>query len=173
MRSKEVLNSLSKLTEREKFDDLSLTVYYLSPYTLTSFPLNVDDLVNFDGVKIIVIDGSDMEEQIGLFKQISKDDLIPVKKTSHINARIYYVFESEKEGKILDVAMWGDDNSVFINGLEVKGNDIFVNIIIPFLSEDEKNDLTSFILFGTKYAPISRCTCTWKYSNDRGTFLET
>jgi hypothetical protein len=139
MRSKEALNSLSKLTERENFDDLSLTIYYMNPYIFTFYQVSVDDLINSKGIKIIV-DGSDVEEHIDLFKQISKDDLIPVKKTSGIDARVYYVFESEKEGKMLEVAMWGDNNSVFINGLEVKGNNIFFTFIIPFLPEDEKID---------------------------------
>ncbi|WP_239613523.1 hypothetical protein [Cohnella mopanensis] len=45
-----------------------------------------------------------------------------------------------KEGKILDVAMSGNDSSVFINGLEVKGNDFFYDIVMPFLPEDSVNE---------------------------------
>jgi len=138
---KAALNNISKLTETEDFDDISLTIYYLDPLILTSFPLSVDDLINFNSVNKIVVDGSDVEEHIDLFKQISKDDLIPVKKTSRVDARFYYVFESEKEGKLFDVAMSGANNSVFINGIEFEENDIFFTIIIPFLTEDAKKDL--------------------------------
>ena len=145
MRPKDVMNSLAKITEKTIFDDLSLTIYYISPSILTRAPLSVDDLMNFNSVKKIVINGNDIEEHIDFFEKISKDDLIPVKKTSRIDARFYYVFESEKDGKILDVAMWGDDNSIFINGFEVKGNDIFYDVIKPFLSEEAKNDLDAYL----------------------------
>ena len=145
MRSEKVLNDFSRLIESGKLNDLSLTIYYISPYILTEIPLSVDDLINFNSGKKIVISGSDLEENIDLFKKITKNDLIPVKKTSQIDARFYYVFESEKEGKILDVAMWGNNNSVFVNGFEVEENDVFYDIIKPFLPEDAVKDLEVYI----------------------------
>lgn len=106
----------------------------MSPHILTNHPLSVDDLINFNSVKKIVINGSDLEEHIDLFKQISNDDLIPVKKKSYLNARLYYMLESKKNGKLFDVAMWGGgNNSIFINGFEVKENDIFYDVVKPFL----------------------------------------
>ncbi|GBG09317.1 hypothetical protein PAT3040_03961 [Paenibacillus agaridevorans] len=137
MNSEKGFNNLSKLIEQKNFDDLSLTIYFISPSILTRAPLSVDDLINFDDVKNIVISGSDLEEHMDLFEQITKVDLIPVKIKSRVNARLYYFFEIEKKDKILDVAMWGKDSSVFINGLEVKGNSIFYDIVMPFLPTDE------------------------------------
>jgi len=143
--SEKALSDISKLTEAEDFDDISLTIYYLSVYVETRTPLSVDDLIEFHSGKIVV-DGSDVEEHIDLFKQISKDDLIPVKKTSRVDARVYYVFESEKEGKLFDVAMWSYKSNVFINGVEFEENRIFFDAIIPFLTEDSKKDLAIHLI---------------------------
>ena len=144
-RSKDVMNSLAKVTERKNFDDLSLTIYYIDPLILTRAPLSVDRLINFRSVKIIIINGNDMKEQISLFKQINKDDLIPADDISLIDARFYYVFESAKDGKLFEVAMWGEDYSIFVNEQEVRENDIFYNVIIPFLSEDAKTVLEAYL----------------------------
>ena len=145
MRPKDVMNSLAKLTEKKNFDDLSLTVYYIDPHILTTFPLSVEGLISFSSVKKIVINGNEVGEHIDLFKKIRKNEIIPVKKTSRIDARFYYIFESVKDGKLLDVAMWGDDNSVFVNGLEIEGTDSFIDVVFPFLSEDAKNDLDKYL----------------------------
>jgi hypothetical protein len=142
--SEKALNNFSKLIEEKNFDDLSLTIYYISPFILTRTSLSVDDLINFNNVKKIVISGSDLEGNLDLFEQIKKDDLIKVKNKSRINARFYYLFENVKEGKVLDVAMSGNDGSVFINGHEFKGNDIFYDIVMPFLPGDFVKELKAY-----------------------------
>jgi hypothetical protein len=134
--SEKTLNNLQKLIEKQNFDDLSLSINYISPSILTRAPLSVDDLINLDFVNKIVISGSDLEEHKDLFEQINNVDLKPVLFKSKIDARLYYFFEIEKEGKILDVAMWGENNSIFINGQEVKENHLFYDIIMPYLPTD-------------------------------------
>ncbi len=133
----------SKLIKNENIDNLSLTIYYMDPYAFTEFPLDVDDLIKLckeEGIgQRIIIRGSDLEDNIGLFMQIDNHELTSVKKRSFLNARLYYIFESRENGKLFDVAMWGgndDDNSIFINGVEVKENTVFYDIIMPFLPED-------------------------------------
>ena len=59
---------------------------------------------------------------------------------------MYYVLESKKNGKLLEVAMWGEnDDTIFVNGTEVKENDIFYDVIIPFLPEEEAKELKDYI----------------------------
>lgn len=149
MYSKKPSLNFSELIGNENIEDISLTIYYMSPYILTGIPLSVDNLINSSSTKKIVINGSDLEEHIDLFKQISNDDLIPVKKkSSYLDVRLYYVIESKKSGKLFDVAMWGgdgDDNSIFVNGFEVKGNDIFYDVIIPFLPKDAAKEWAIFV----------------------------
>ena len=132
--------NFSRLIGNENIDDISLSIYYMSPYIFTDIPLSVDDLISDNTTTKTVISGSDLEEHINLFDQISNYNLIPVKKkSSYLNVRMYYVLESRKNGKLLDVAMWGgngEDNSIFVNGVEVKGNNILYDVIIPFLPED-------------------------------------
>jgi len=138
MRMKKELNesmkSFSTLIESGNLDDLSLTIYYISPSRDTLYPYRVDDVIKFSNP--IVIDGNRLKKHTDLFVQLNDAVLKPVIKKSYLNARIYYVFETEKEGNILDVAMWSmTEDSIFVNGIEVKPNDIFYDAILPFLSE--------------------------------------
>ena len=85
----------------------------------------------------IVVSGSALEETIELLKQISRDDLAPVQiKSSYMEARLYYVFETKEKGKLLDVAMWGEWGGTYVNGVEFKWADIYYDITLPFLPED-------------------------------------
>ena len=156
MRAEAALKNFSKQIEQGNLDNLRLRIYYLSPNILTPFPVSVESLINSeesDQVQKFVIDGNSLEEHIGLLKQVGNITLIPVKDKSYIDARIYYVFETNKGKKIFDVAMWGylegmgegddelsiyyDELCIHINGVAFKENDIFYDLIIPFLPEDE------------------------------------
>ena len=161
MQSEKASLNFSEIIEYGNLNDFSLTIYYMSPFKLTRFPLSVDDLVY--GITAVnepprekndknglyeqkfVINGRRLEEYVDLLIQLSNTQLIPAEKESYLNARIYYVFETEKEGKIFDVAMWGgENNSIFVNGLEVEGKDVFYDIIMPFLSEDAAEELNNW-----------------------------
>ena len=147
MQSKKALNTFSKLIESGNLDKLSLTIYYTSPFILTRQPLSVDDLIGFSDVKKGVIKGSDLEEHINLLNHMVNADLISVKNKSYLDARIYYVFETEEEGKIFDVAIGvSDSKSIIFNGVKVKGNDIFYDVIIPFLPEDAVKELEVYLV---------------------------
>jgi len=132
--------NLSKLIENENIDDLTLTIYYLNPGILPHSPVNVEMLVygTWEGAKT-VIHVDDLREHIDLFKQIDHNDLTPVRwwrRTPYMDIRLYYVLESRKSGKLFNVAAWGYDESIYVNGFEVKGKDIFYDVIMPFLPED-------------------------------------
>ncbi len=146
MRAEAALKNFSKQIERGNLDNLRLIIYYMNPNILTGIPVSVEALINSEGddrVQKFVIDGNSLEEHIGLLKQVGNITLIPVKEESYINARIYYVFETNKGKKIFDVTMWGwgmgegDEEYIYINGFAFKENDIFYDLIIPFLPEDE------------------------------------
>lgn len=142
--------NVSKLIEKENINDMSLTIYYKHPRALMFYPISsVKDLMHRCDKKI-VINGSDLEEHIDLFKQISDDVLKPVlMKSSDLDLRVYYVLESNKNGKLFDVAMWGEDeDSIFVNGVEVKGNHIFYDVILPFIPRNEVEELENFIIHG-------------------------
>lgn len=141
--SKKISLNISALIENEDINDISLTIYYLDLRALLFYPISsVEDLIQRTDDEKIVISGSDLKEHVDLFRKMSNEVFIPVwKKSSDLNLRIYYVLESKINGKLFDVAMWGDEGSIFVNGVEVKENKIFYDVIIPFLPEDVAKDL--------------------------------
>jgi hypothetical protein len=143
--SKKQSLNFSDLINNENIDDISLTIYFINPFILTRHPWSAEEIIRSREEQKIVINGNDLEEHIDLFKQINNDDLIPVKKKSYLDARLYYVFESKKNGKLFDVAMWGSDNSIFVNGFEVKENEIFYDVIKPFLPIDAVKELEDYL----------------------------
>ncbi|MWC31236.1 hypothetical protein [Paenibacillus sp. MMS18-CY102] len=144
-RSKKVTFDLSELIQNENIDDVSLSIYYVNPHILTRYPWSVDHLIKSSSVEKIVINGSDLEEHFNSFNQLNNIALMPVKHESRINARLYYVLESKKNGKLFNVSMWGDDNCIFVNGIEVQENDIFYDFIMPFLPDDAVKELESYL----------------------------
>jgi len=136
MQGEEVLKTFSERIEKDSLDDLTLTIYYIDPTILTRYPLSIDKLINDSDVNKIVITGEELAEHISLFRNITIATLKPVRKKSYIDARIYYVFESEGNRKLLDVILWGENSSMFINGLEIKENNVFYDVMMPILPED-------------------------------------
>lgn len=137
--------NISDRIENENIDDIRLTIYYLDLHALRFMPVpSVEDLIQRKDEKIIV-NGSELKQYIDLFRKIDDEALIPVwKRSSDLDLRVYYVLESKKNGKLFDVAMWGDVDSIFVNGTEVKGNKVFYDVIMPFLSEKAAKDLEDF-----------------------------
>jgi len=134
--SKQPMVAFSKIVNQGNLDTLTLTIYYVRPYTLTPIAWNVSDLISMYDEKII-IDGSDLVEHIDLFIQMSNVTPTPVADETQMNARVYYVFKTSLGRKILEVSMWGGrpNRTIFVNGVEVEENDIYYEILVPFLSE--------------------------------------
>lgn len=141
LKSKTMPFNVYELIDTENMNDISLTIYYLPPHALMFYPVSsVEELIQRHEEKI-VISGSDLEQHIDLFRKMGNQVLMPVwKQTSDLDLRVYYTLESNKKGKLLDVYMWGDHNNIFVNGIEVKENNIFYDAIIPFLPEDVAED---------------------------------
>ena len=157
MRAEAALKNFSKQIERGNLDNLRLRICYMNPNLLIGIPMSVETLINAEGndqIQKFVIDGNSLEEHIGLLKQVGNITLIPVKEKTYIDARIYYVFETTNNKKIFDVTMWGFkdsinesiDDSLFVvvNGFDVEENEIFYDLIIPFLPEDEANTMERY-----------------------------
>jgi hypothetical protein len=135
MQTKRALNNFSHLIESKNLDDLHLTIYYISPLILTPHPLSADNLISRSNVNKTVVHGDSLETYRDLLKQLNADAFAPVNEKSYIDARLCYVFENS-DGKLLTVAFGGVNDSIFVNGVEVKNNKIFTDVIRPFLTED-------------------------------------
>ncbi len=142
MQLKKAFNGYSQVLEQETLDGFCLKVYYMPPSILTRAPLTVDDLIHSSSTQKIEIDSERLKEHIDLLRQLNSDSLVPVKHTSPLVARLCYIFETDNDGTILEIAVGGTDNSVFVNGIEVEYNDLFFDVIKPFLTEEVINDLT-------------------------------
>ena len=118
-------------------EDMQLTIYYIDPWILTNRPLSTDDLVKYDDVKKIVVKHEELSTQIALLSKLEPSILEPVKEETYLNARLYYVIETETHGKILEVAVGQIGENVFVNGIEVEHNPVIYEVITPFLSEGD------------------------------------
>lgn len=135
-------------------DNVSLTIYSMNPSTFTNFPLGVNDLIALDNsaVKKIVVEAHDFEKHIENFENIKVKDVLPKKgKSTYSDIRLYYVIEGERNGRLLDVAMWGGNGEengtcVFVNGIEVREKNIFYELILPFLPDEEANVWANYLV---------------------------
>ena len=143
--------AFAEIVKSGRVDELTLTIYYANPAILYADPLTVNTLVhvlpykegNSKGYKI-VIEGSRLEEHMDLLNQLINTHLIPIESESYVDAHVYYVFETEKDGELFDVVVWGmyrneegrySNSCVFVNGIAVNGNHD-LDVIIPFIPED-------------------------------------
>ena len=143
MRPNRALDNFIRIIEQGNISDLRLTIYHMYFSVLTPFPFSLDQLMdNHSGHHRIVVDGSQLEEHIELINQIRHVTVTPMDRGTRIDARLYYVFETvDNNRKVFDFGMWADDDTVFINGVQVKANSIFLDIIIPFLPENVADDV--------------------------------
>jgi len=150
MRAKIAIQNFSKQIESMDFNNLTLTIYYMDPHLLTLYPLDVNTLIDVCGEQKIVVNGSILEEHIDLLRQVKNAKLKPVSHKIYMDARIYYIFEANGKGKILDVVMWGahedvDEEAIFVNGVSVECEEVFFDVIMPFLPEYIANELATYI----------------------------
>ena len=117
-------------------DDLRLTIYYISPLIFTRMPLSAEDLVNDWDAKIITVSAEELSSNLAVLQKLKASVLQPVEEETYIDARIYYVFETSRSNKVLEVVSRSLRSSVFVNGVEVENNEIFYEIIEPFLTEE-------------------------------------
>ena len=130
------LMEYSQITKTDIPKDLHLTIYYIDPTILTRYPLSVNDLVSWDGVRIIDVSYDQLANHSDSLKKLDASILRPSKVEDYLNARLYYVFETD-HGQLLDVAISHIGGHVYVNGIEVENNPVFYDIIVPFMSEDD------------------------------------
>ena len=153
---KENAVNIYELIEKGTFEDITLTIYYMNIFFLTD-PVRLERLIggwcDFNEEYIggwydyrTVVAGQDLTEHYGLIKQLFAMELPPTETESTLDARLYYVFEHKEYGEIFSVAAWGSGTgTVFVNGVEVKHNDIFYEAVLPFLPEDIAEDISDFM----------------------------
>ena len=137
----DALQDYTQMVEGNCPEDLCLTIYYIDPHILTRKPISATELMNFPGVKKVIVESETLATQFERFKKLDASILKPIEENSDINARLYYVFETGESGKILEVTICDADSSVIVNGIEVETNSVFYELIEPFLSQEDRNML--------------------------------
>jgi len=143
MNSRNSSVTLSEFIEQGDSEDLSLTIYFLAPNIPFRFPLSVADLIGGFYQYRITVQGVYQEDHIfDTLQKLADVELVPVKSESRVDARIHYVFETGSGQSIFDVTWrWSGEPYIIVNGLVVKENDIFFEVIKPFLPVNALNEL--------------------------------
>jgi len=127
---------LIRQLESDDADDITLTIYYGGLARLVQFPTSIERLREEFHEDRIIINNNELKEHLDLLRNLNADVLVPVEQQSRSDARIYYVF-TQNNRVIFDVTMWGFiNNNIFVNGHEFKWNNIFIDIVLPFLPEE-------------------------------------
>lgn len=150
----ELQNTLSENSQ----DEYRITVYFLSPYFDSRAPIPLEDLLNGTFSKenlvdpysdIIDIDddykgpltifhlsGSETDESIRIIREKLRPEIIePMEKSGKINARVYYILENPSGETLLDLLVYAAPDTIYMNGIEVKNNSVFYQIIYSCLGE--------------------------------------
>lgn len=141
----ETSKNFAEMIDSGDTENITLTIYYLSPFVLTYARTTEDKLIEDLHDFKIIITGDKLMEHVDLLEKISKINPTPVKEPSKVIARIYYAFQNENGDTLLSVSMWGANNSIFVNGIECEGDDIFYDMIIPFLPSNAVEELKNYL----------------------------
>jgi len=139
------LNNFLHHIESDNFGNMELTIYYGELVILSRTPITVAQFMDMAYEHSISVDGDRLRGYEELLKRFANMELSPVARQSEIDVRVYYVFEYNNE-VILDIAMWGHRNTnVFVNGREFEWNDVFIDVIEPFLPEEKVARLRVYV----------------------------
>ena len=124
-----------------------LTIYYIDPNAMAAAPVNEREMVlGVCDLKIEIDElylGHPKFSYKRVFEKISDIKIEPVKTETYVNARICYILESEKDGVLLRVTLCRDN--MFVNGVEIEENEVFYDVIKPFLPEIALKRLEEFL----------------------------
>lgn len=141
--------NLAKVVENGWEWSLKLTVYYDEDTMQHYIPWSVTMLQ--ENCHVITVNGNSQwggsawedEKNKQLLEIMSHTALIPTnpenEKSSYLDARIYYVFQSKITGRVFTVALDGYNYDkgiaiMVVNGKEVEYNEVFFEVVEPFLN---------------------------------------
>jgi len=115
---------------------LRLKIYYTDYWTMYNTPLTIPEMISStkssDSITLFTIENSQLQEHKDLFDQLQAGALIQPEDIGYQNERLCYVFETPEEGAILTVALADS----YINGLPVRPNPVFYDLIRPYFPEE-------------------------------------
>jgi len=134
--STETTGKYTQILSGEVPADLQLTIYYMSPDISTRYPVDIERIVSIPATKKIIVDAEEIETNEEQLFRLATTERIPAHQKTYLDARLYYVLETESSGKILEVAMNNIYGDTFVNGIAIEDNLIFSEFIEPFLTQE-------------------------------------
>lgn len=125
--------------------NVTLELYYLDPSVLTRKPLTVDDLVESCDTHVVVEPDTLYENRQTIFEMLDTST-VPMEGDAYLNARVYYVMKSTNGKTLFEVAMWGENGSIFVNGVKCHAEKVFYDVALKFLPGEGRQGDGSFVL---------------------------
>ena len=132
----------------------------MNPFASSLPPTSIEHLISLRHELRIVVGSDALQEHIDTLRKIDSSALIPVSSEYlvsacgnytydvMVDAKIHVVFETTFGRRIFDVTMWvfGEHGrTILVNGQEFERNDIFIDIVMPFLPNEEADIVQRFI----------------------------
>lgn len=128
----------------ENLQDVTLEIYFMSPYTLTYAPVTAADLMRSCHLHITV-DTEAVKEHKDLICQMLDTPLTSIDNDDeYLNARICCVLCDKNGEAVFEVAMWGV-HAIFVNGVPYVEDPIFYDVIMEFLPEGAATELQIYL----------------------------
>ena len=128
------LDKFVALTEDIQGNNISLTIYHFPNGIETRAPIrNTDELIANSSTLTIEISPEALVLEETTLQTMDAIRLRPTKTYPNINIRTYYIFRLDDSQNILEIIINDFHRSVFVNGHEVEYNDVFYELIEPFL----------------------------------------
>jgi len=137
-------------------DDLKLTIYYISPAIVTRAPIctleQLKKFCNNDAGTQIEVGAEELSAHAEQFRELDADDLCPETVHSAVSGRggrilgflrMVYILEREDGEILLKIYACNlvRDESVVVNGIKVKNDPIFYELIDPYLTDADRETL--------------------------------
>ena len=136
-----VLGVFQEIIERESPDGLRLEILHCPTNTLCILAgFTMAALLFSENTERYEVDGAQLAKHIETLRELNSDGLNPVEKPSDIHAILCYVFFWEDK-PILQVAFYGNNLSIYIEGVEVDYDERFTDLLKPFVPEDIVNEV--------------------------------
>ncbi len=110
--------------------DMCLTLYIRAPYMGCLGPVRKAELIKTDKY---VINSTELSSRIDQLNQVASVALEEPPKSQYKDLEVYYYIETEADGIVLDVEISRKGGTIFVNGMEVKYDPVFFELVEPYL----------------------------------------
>ena len=110
--------------------DMRMTLYIRAPYMGDLAPVRKAELIKADKY---VINSTELSSRIDQLNQVASVALETPEKSPYKDLEVYYYIETEADGIVLDVEISGKGGTIFVNGVAVKYNPVFFDLVEPYL----------------------------------------